>query len=257
MEYQKLINLLDDTTNQLSEFRTKNWVEINDESREKQNFSNQIKFKNSKTRSNLCDYSDAYIHVKETIAVPNICRAAVSNNRNKKVIFKSCVPFTNCISEIKNTQVDDAHDIDAVMHVYNLIEYNDTYSKILGNFYQYYRDEPTLNDNGNVIDFSNDIYNSISSKFKQKITEQTGNDGTKDAEIQVPLKYLSNFWRALEMPLIDCEISFGLTCSKNCFLVAGTATDQEPTFTITDTKLCFPVVTLSTQDNVKLLKRLR
>ena len=59
------------------------------------------------------------------------------------------------------------------------------------------------------------------------------------------------------MPLIDCEISFGLTCSKNCFLVAGTATDQEPTFTITDTKLCFPVVTLSTQDNVKLLKRLR
>ena len=69
------------------------------------------------------------------------------------------------------------------MHVYNLIEYNDTYSKISGNLYQYYRDEPTLNDNGNVSDFSNDIYNSISSKFKQKITEQTGNDGTKDAEI--------------------------------------------------------------------------
>ena len=67
--------------------------------------------------------------------------------------------------------------------MYNLIEYNDTYSKISGDLYQYNRDEPTLNDNGNVIDFSNDIYNSISSKSKQKITEQTGNDGTKDAEI--------------------------------------------------------------------------
>ena len=72
----------------------------------------------------------------------------------------------------------------------------------------------------------------------------------------VPLKYLSNFWRTLEMSLINCEIILILTWSKNCFLVAGTIANQEPTFTITDTKLYVPVVTLSTQNNVKLLKQL-
>ena len=71
-----------------------------------------------------------------------------------------------------------------------------------------------------------------------------------------PLKYLSNFWRTLEMSLINCEIILILTWSKNCFLVAGTIANQEPTFTITDTKLYVPVVTLSTQNNVKLLKQL-
>ena len=80
-------------------------------------------------RPNSSDYSDAHIHVKGTITVPNTGTAAASNNRNKTVIFKNCAPFTNCISEVNNTHVHDAHDIDAVMPMYNLIEHNDMYSK--------------------------------------------------------------------------------------------------------------------------------
>ena len=72
----------------------------------------------------------------------------------------------------------------------------------------------------------------------------------------VSLKYLSNSWRTLEMPLINCEISLQLKWSKNCILVAGTTANQNPYFQITDTKLYVPVVTLSTQDNIKLIKRL-
>ena len=102
MEYQKLINLLDDTTNQPSKFRTRNWVEINDESKGRYNNSN-IRFKTSMIRSNLCDYSDTYILVKGTITVPSTAAAGVAvNNTNKKVVFKSCAPFTDCITEINN-----------------------------------------------------------------------------------------------------------------------------------------------------------
>ena len=106
MEYQKIANVIDDNTlNQPSKFRTRNWVEINDESRGAYNVNSQIKFKSTMLKSSLCDYSDAYILVKGTISVNNIAvqGAAINNNNNKKVIFKNCAPFTNCISEINNT----------------------------------------------------------------------------------------------------------------------------------------------------------
>ena len=86
--------------------------------------------------SNLCHYSDAYINVKGTIAVLNTGTEAAPNNRKKKAIFKNCTLFTNWISEMNNTQVDDAHDIDVVMPMYNLIEYTDTYSKTLRSLWQ-------------------------------------------------------------------------------------------------------------------------
>ena len=105
-------------------------------------------------RSNLCDYSDAYILFKGTITVPNMAAVgATVNNTNKKVIFKNCAPFTNCITKINNTQVDDTQDIDIAMPMYNLIEYSDAYLKTSGNLWQYYRDEPALDDNRNIIDF--------------------------------------------------------------------------------------------------------
>ena len=151
----------------------KNWVEMNDESRETYNAWIQIKLKTSMTKSILCDYSDACIHVKGSITVTNTGTAATPNNRNKKVIFKNCVPFINCISEISNIQVDDAHDIDVVMPMYDLIEYSDTFTKTSGSLYQYYRDEPVLNNNVNIINFLDDDNNSISFKFKQQITGQT------------------------------------------------------------------------------------
>ena len=128
MEYQKITNLLDDASNQPSKFKTKNRFEINNESRGTYNVNSQIKFKTTMLTSSLCDYSDAYILVKGTIAVNNTAAAnADANNTNKKVIFKNCAPFTICISEINNTQVDNAKDLDAVMSMYNLIEYSDNY----------------------------------------------------------------------------------------------------------------------------------
>ena len=112
-----------------------------------------------------------------------------------------------------------------------------------------------MNDCNEVIGFpANNT--GVSFKFKQQITGQTGNGDTKDVELMVPLKYLSNFWRTLEMPLINCEISLQLIWPKNCILIASTAANQNPTFQINDTKLYVPVVTLSTQENIKLRKQL-
>ena len=143
MEYQKLANLIDDTSNQPSKFKTRNWFEINDQSRGAYNVNSQIKFETTMLKSSLCDYSDAYILVKGTISVNNTAAAgAAANNTNKKVIFKNCAPFTNCISEINNTQKDNAKDIDIVMPMYNLIEYSDNYEKTTGSLWQYCKDIP-------------------------------------------------------------------------------------------------------------------
>ena len=100
MKYQKIINLLENTPNQPTKFRTKNWVEINNESRGTYSTNNQIKFKTSMLRSSLCDYSDAYIVASGTITIAAL--AAGGGNNNMQVVFKNCAPFTNCISKIQN-----------------------------------------------------------------------------------------------------------------------------------------------------------
>ena len=247
--------MIDDTSNQPSKFRTKSWVEINDESRGTYNVNSQIKFKTTMLKSSLCDYSDAYIIVKGTITVNNTAAdGAAANNINKKVIFKNCAPFTNCISEINNTQVDNSKDIDIVMPMYNLNEYSDNYAKPSGSLWQYCKDIPPVNNSNAIVYFTGANLTS-SFNFKAKITGQTGNDGTKNVEIMVPLKYLSNFWRALEMPLINCEVN--LILSSTCVIVSTNNANQGATFTITDTRLYVPVVTLSTQENAKLLQHLK
>ena len=150
---------------------------------------------------------------------------------------------TSCKSNINNVEIDSCHDIDIVMPMFNLIEYSDNYAKTSGSLWQYYRDEP--NDN---------LANSKSFKYKIKITGKTpDNSNEKDVEIMVPLKYLSNFWRTLEIPLINCEVSLNLTWSPNCVITNSTG---EGKFKITDTNLYVPVVTLSTKDNEKLLQQL-
>ena len=196
-------------------------------------------------KSSLYDYSDAYILAKGTITVPNTEAAdADANNTNKKVIFKNCVSFINCISEINNTQVDNAKDIDIVMPMYNLIEYSNNYSKTSGNLRQYCKDIPAVNINGDIVEFkganATDSFN-----FKTKITGQTGENGANEIEIMVPLKYLSNFWRTLELPLIDCEINLIFTWSAHCVMVYKNVANQGSTFAKTETKLYVPVFTLS------------
>ena len=161
-------------------------------------------------------------------------------------MFKNCAPFTNCISEINNTQIDNAKDIGIVMPMYNLIEYSDNYAKTTGSLWKYFRDEPIADD---------DIEDSESFESKNNITGKThNNDNKKDVEIMVPLKYLSNFWRTLEMPLINCEVNLILTWSSTCVI---TDSNDAGTFAITDTKLYVPVVTLSTQENTKFLQHLK
>ena len=189
MEYQKIANLLNDESNKPSKFRTKNWVEINDDVRGVYSPNKQIRFKTSMLRSSLCDYSDAYILVKGNITVNNTAAdGAAANNTNKKVIFKNCAPFTNCISKINNTQVDNAEYIDTVMPMYNLIEYSDNYSKTSGILWQYCKDIPAINDDENIVSFDGNN-DSDSFKFKAKITGQTNDDGgINGVEIMVPLK---------------------------------------------------------------------
>ena len=204
MEYQKIANLIDGTSNQPSKFRTRNWVEINDESRGACNVNSQIKFKTTMLKSSLCDYSHAYVLVKGRITIEGTgadAAARQADERDKGVAFKNCAPFTNCVSEINNTQTDNVKHIDIVMPMYSLIEYSDNYAKTSGSLWQYFRDEP--NDN---------IEDSKSFKSKIMITGKTSNNNNeKDVEIMVPLKYLSNFWKTLEMPLINCEVNLILT----------------------------------------------
>ena len=239
--------MLDDASNQPSKFKTKNWVEVNDESRGTYNVNSQIKFKTTLLKSSLCDYSDAYILVKGKITITGTgddAAARQADERDKGVAFKNCAPFTDCISEMNSTQIGNCKDIDIVMPLYNLLEYSDNYAKTSGGLWQYYRDEP--NDN---------LEDSESFKSKIKITGKTPNDDNeKDVEIMVPLKYLKIFWRTLEMPLINCEVNLILTWSSTCVITNST---DAGTFAITDTKCYVPVITLSTQDNSKLLQQLK
>ena len=154
MEYQKIEDLLDNASNQSFTFRTKNWVEIIDESRGTYAVNKQITFKISMLRSGLCDYSDAHILVKGIISVNNTAAAETdANNTNKKVIFKNSAPFTVCVSKINNAQVDNAKDIDIVVSMYKLIEYSDNYSKTSGSLWQYCKDIPAVNNIGDIVDF--------------------------------------------------------------------------------------------------------
>ena len=241
METQKILNLINDSNNENSKFATKKWYNIDSESKGNYSPDDEIKFLTSSLESSLCDYSDAYILVKGNITV-------TGGNANTKVAFKNCAPFEKCRTEINETFIDEATHINITMPMYNLTEYSDNYSDTSGSWWHFKRDEITNN-----ADVTNDD-NAPSFKHKASLIGNTENNGTKNGvKIAVPLKYLSNFWRSLEMPLINCKVELSLKWYENCILSsAGTAA----TFTITDTKLYVPVVTLKTEDNVKLSKLL-
>ena len=119
--------------------------------------------------------------------IQNTGGSAAPNNR-KNIIIKKCAPFSDCMSEINNTQIDNAKYIDIVMSMYNLKEYSDNYSKTSGSLWQNYRDEPLLNNHGDIADFPTDINNSVSFEFKRKIAARVGNNGSKDFKIRVTIK---------------------------------------------------------------------
>ena len=238
--------MLDSASNKPSKFRTRNWVETNDDIRGAYSPNKQIRFKTTMLRSILCDYSYAYIVVKGNISVNNTGTAAAPNNRNKKVIFKNCAPFTNCISKINNTQIDNAEYIDIVMLMYNLIEYSDNYSKTSGSLWQYCKEIPAINNNGNIVDF--DGANATDSfNFKAKTTDNYGR--INNVEKMVPLKYLSNFWRTLEMSLTNCEVELILMWSANCVIISTDVNDENQVskFEIVETSLCFSCFFISSR----------
>ena len=152
--------------------------------------------------SDLCDNSDAYIVVegKITVADPN------NDAYDKKLVLKNNAPFTNVISKINNTLIDNAEDFDIVMPIYNLIEYSKNYRKATGSLWNYYRDERNSGAEGSV-DYS--IKNSKSFDYKTSIAGKLEDDNIEkdDVKVAVPLNFLSNFWRTLDISLINCEVS--------------------------------------------------
>ena len=240
METQKIVNLLNDIDNENSKFATKKWYVIDSESKGVYSHEDEIKFLTSSLESSLCDYSDAYILVTGNITVNG-------GNNSTKVAFKNCVPFKKCRTEINETFVDEAEHINIVMPMYNLIEYSDNYSDTSGSLWQFKRDEIE----GDVdLTVDDNHIPSNSSSFKYKASLITNRNGVN---IVVPLNYLSNFWRSLEMPLVNCKVELSLKWYENCILSSA---ETAATFTITDTKLYIPAVTLKIEDNAKLSKLL-
>ena len=232
-------------------------------------------------RSDLCDYSDAYILVKGTITVtaPGVNNKSnnIGDKRNRPLILKNNAPFVSCITRINGELIEDTDDLDIVMPIYNLLEYSKNYRKTIGSLYNYYRDELTNDNNDN---FANrNVVNSEALKYKNKITGNTYNvnagadgydvnkNGTQEVELAIPLKYLGNFWRALNIPLINCEVSLELKWNKNCVItsleqrdIGGGNRDNSPTgatLAINDCKLYVPAVTLSKDDEIRLLTNLK
>ena len=163
-------------------------VETNDDIRGAYSPNKQIRFKTAMLRSSLCDCSDAYILVKGNISVNNnVGAGAAAKNIDKKVIFKNCAPFSNCISKKNNTQIDNAKYIDIVIPMYNVIEYSDNCSKTSRSLWQYSKEIPAVNNDGNIVNF-NGANAPDSFNFKANIIGQTNDDGIINFEIMVPLK---------------------------------------------------------------------
>ena len=148
MEYQKITNLLGNASDKVPRFITNKWIEVYDQSGEIYNTNKQIRFKTSMLRSDLCDYSEAYIVIKGDITVEG------ANNKiieNKLLAFKNNAPFISCISKMNDVLIENEEDLDIVMPMYNLLEYSKNYSKTSGRFWSYYKDEltdETNDDNG-------------------------------------------------------------------------------------------------------------
>ena len=264
MEYYKISKLLNDSI--ASKFVTKKWIEVNDLSSGKCFASKNIRFKTSMLRSDLCDFSDAFIVVKGRMSV----RSTIKNN----------TPFRFCISKINNICIYNPEDLDIVMPKYSLLEYSNNYVMTSESLWNYYRDEVNAdaneNDNANNKINNNKTITSKSFEYKTKIIGRTpNNNNISVAEIVGPLKYLSNFWRSLDLPLINCEIELDLKWIKNCVIseISRTFRAVNPnanpvgyqvetattgaTFQIKNAKIYVSVVTLSINDNVKFLENIK
>ena len=246
MENQKIISLLDKIDTNSKHFATKKWHIINDENNTNYGVNKDtgadnpdtIKYDTRVLKPNFCDYVEAYILIDGTI------RAAAAD-ANTRLALKNCAPFTKYNLEINDEHVDTAENLDITMPMHNLIEYSDNYQDSSAALYQYKRDEPPEDDA--VADLTAD--NSSSLRYKISLLGNSvvaNNIARINVKVVVPLKYLSNFFRSLEMPLINCKIKLNLTCKKECVLSTD---DGNAVFIINESKMYVPVVTLSKEDN--------
>ena len=207
MEFQKIVNFLDTTfdNKDLPTFVTKKWIEVYDQSEGNYNVNKEIRIKTSMLRSNLCDFSDAYIVVTGNITVTektftandidapnntavNVTATNTANNNafgDKKLVFKNSAPFINFISKINGVKIDNAEDLDVVMPMYNFLVYSKNYKKITGSLWNYYRDESssTIGDNN----ITHSLLNSESFDYKSSFME---NGVTHDNLTKMMLKLL-------------------------------------------------------------------
>ena len=164
--------------------------------------------------------------------------------------FKNCAPFRTWYVTINDEHIEKAEDLDIVMPMYNLLEYSDNYQDSTGSLYQFKRDEPP-DDNADVGN------NTTSLVYKSKLISGSDDNNVNNVKLVVPLMYISNFFRSLEMPLVNCKIELELTWHKVCMISSvNAAAGQVVSFMITNTKLYVPTVTLSTKDNNNLTKQL-
>ena len=250
MENQKIINLLNKDDIDSKHFAIKKWYIINDENNTNYGINKDtgannpdiIKYDTRVLKPKFCYYAEAYILVEGTIRAE---AAHAANAAATRLALKNYAPFTKFNLEINDEHVDTAENLDIVMPIYNLIEYSDNYQDSSATLYQYKPD--------NNVDLT--ANNSESFKYKVNLLGNpvvTNRIVKRNLKIVAPLKYLSNFFRSLEMPLINCKIKSNLTWKKECVLStdAGNAV-----FIIKDTKLYVPVVTLSKEDNKDFIEQ--
>ena len=231
-----------------SKFVTRKWNFANDQSNANYNVGNELIFDTEDLISHLCEDSNAYILLKGDIAI--------IRHQITQVAFKNCASFTYCITKIDGTTIDQAEDLDLAMPMYNLIEHSSNYSETKGSSLIYYKDQ--------AANFNADIANDNNFKSFEYKVKLLGNTVTYDANgilknetVPAPLKYLINFWGSRAMPLINCKVELKLKWTKYCVLSAASADNINANsnniiFTIKDTKLYVPVITLSARGIRKL-----
>ena len=231
MESKKIINLLNSNNNDSQKFATERWYIIQDLNQGEYgngvdgSEGTTIKYDTKVIKANLCDYSDAYILVTGNIQ---------NKPDSTTVAFENCAPFRTCNININNEYVEAAKYLDIVMPMYNLLEYSDNYEDTTGSLYQFKRDEPPNNNGAVTAETSSLKYKSI--------------DDVNGIKLVVPLKYISNFFRSLELPLVNCKVDLELTWTKDCVISSNNAAGN--------TVVSFKLLTLNCMF-LSLLRRLK
>ena len=199
MEHQKLLNLL----NKAGDFNfvTRKWNIFNDQSNSNYDVGNEIIYKTEVLKYNLCDYNDAYILVRGGITI-------IGNNVTQ-VAFTDCAPFTKSITKVDGTTIDASENLDLVVSIYKLLIYMSNHFDTTCSLWLYSKDEAT-NFNVDIRNNDNFKYFKCKAKLFGDTVADVVNGILRDTTLAVPLKYLSNFWRSLEMSLIKCKVELKL-----------------------------------------------